>query len=93
LVIGVISGRGGVVNIAAGGDILDLKVCRIIPGDGDINIIAGDSIDATVGSTRGWSIQGVNFSAQSVSDTIKSAYVTLVDAAGAEELLADIPQV
>jgi hypothetical protein len=54
----MVSGRGGLVNIAAGGDIEYLKACRIVSGDGEVNIIAGDDINVDVRRVRSWRMQG-----------------------------------
>lgn len=42
------------VNLAAGGDIDYLKACRILSGDGEVNILAGGDIVADVWCVRGW---------------------------------------
>ncbi len=73
LVVGVISGEGGIVNIAAGGDIEYLKASRIISGDGEVNVIAGGDMTVDVCSVRSWSVDGVSFEAGgSVTDVRNS---------------------
>jgi hypothetical protein len=76
LIVGLISGQGGVINIAAGGDIESLKATKIISGDGDINIVAGGNIDASVGSVQStWTVQngnGVQFSAGGVVNDMRN---------------------
>ena len=78
LVVGVISGEGGVVNIAAGGDIDHLKASRIISGDGEVSIIAGDDMTVDVACVRSWSLDGVSFEAggsvTDVRNSIRSQY-------------------
>jgi hypothetical protein len=83
MIVGLISGNGGIVNIAAGGDIENLKVCRIISGNGDVNIVAGDDITANVGSIQSWNLAGetgVAFVAggevNDVRNSIKAQYTT-----------------
>jgi hypothetical protein len=81
MVVGLISGNGGIVEIAAGGSIDNLQACRIISGDGDVDIVAGGDITAKVGSVSSWSLNGtsgVQFSAggevNDVRNSIKAEY-------------------
>jgi hypothetical protein len=81
MVVGLISGNGGIVNIAAGGDIENLKVCKIIATSGDVDIVAGGDITANVGSIQTWALKGqngVDFSAggtvTDVRNSIKAQY-------------------
>jgi hypothetical protein len=83
LIAGLISGDGGIINIAAGGDIGLLRACRIISGDGDVNIVAGGDMTLDVRQVRSWSTQtdtGVSFSAAGEVDVIRnsisSRYIT-----------------
>jgi len=83
MVVHMISGNGGVVNIAAGGDIEYLKACRIVSGDGEVNISAGDDMTVDVRRVRSWSVgdeTGVQFNAggevDDVRGSIRDKYVT-----------------
>jgi hypothetical protein len=83
LVVGLISGNGGIVNIAAGGDIQNLKVCKIIATSGDVDIVAGGDITASVGSIQTWSFKGsdgADFTAggavNDVRNSIKAQYTS-----------------
>jgi hypothetical protein len=88
MIVGVISGAGGVVNIAAGGDIENLKACRVVAsGDGEVNIVAGGDITANVGSVRSWSVQGetgVNFEAGGVVNDVHNSIAAQFTSEGAE---------
>jgi hypothetical protein len=86
MVVNLISGDGGIVNIAAGGDIEQLKVCRIVSGDGEVNIVAGGDITANIGSIRSWSIQGetgVNFEAGGVVNDVHNTIAAQFTSEGA----------
>ncbi len=98
MVIGAISGAGGVVNIAAGGDIESLKVCRVVSGrDGEVNIVAGGDMDVAVGRIRSWSVEddsgevvdtGVEFVA---GGTITDRWNRIRDTYETEGQPADLP--
>jgi hypothetical protein len=75
MVVNLISGSGGVVNIAAGGDIEQLKACRVVASSGgEVNIVAEGDITANIGSVRSWSVQGatgVNVEAGGVVNDVR----------------------
>jgi len=97
LIVGLISGQGGIVNIAAGGDIGLLKASRIISGDGEVNIVACGDMTVDVRSIRSWVTEdatGVSFSAggtvNDVRGTIADQY-THEDVIDVLDTLEDVP--
>ncbi len=105
MVIGMIDGDDGMINIAAGGDIEMLKVCRVVSGDdGDVNIIAGGDMTVDVRRVRSWTLEdpetgevtdsGVSFTAGGeVNDrrnSIRDEYITEGEAEMPE--LMDTPE-
>ena len=76
LAVGLLMADGGVVNIAAGGSIENLKITRIVTSDdGQINVVAGQDITANVSQIRDWSIaeNGVTFSAGNEVDDARNS--------------------
>ncbi|MCP4378849.1 MAG: hypothetical protein GY794_22075, partial [bacterium] len=89
MIVGLISGDGGVVNIATSGDIDYLQARRIVSGDGEVNVVAEGDITVNVCRVNSWTEvdlegevldTGVEFAAGgSVNDirgSIRSEYVT-----------------
>ena len=83
LAVGLLMADGGVVNIAAGGSIDDLKICRIVTSDdGQVSVTAGEDITVDVKCVRDWTTtgDGVSFSAgdevTDVRNSINDDYVS-----------------
>jgi hypothetical protein len=52
--LGGVYAAGGLVNIAASGDIGYLKACSIMANSGEVNVYAGRNLKADVGEVSGW---------------------------------------